>query len=247
MHEAAFGENSPLGQSFFANSLDSLEASDVLSYRAANYTTGNIVATASGIPHATFKAMMECNLHDLPVQPSSVPASPYMGGDIKVRTSTSGLSHLGLGFPIPVGEEQVYCVLFGILSSNLADKAPKGSLKPFFNNYSTGGIMGFYASGSAMEAAGILETVVAEVKDCQRVTSIDGMRAKSRLNMALSLNESSSITCALLHGHSSDFSKVTVAAVSAAASAILKANPSYVVSGTTSGTPSIASINKLMK
>lgn len=247
MHEAAFGENSPLGQSFFANSLDSLAASDVLAYRAANYTTGNIVATASGIPHATFKAMMECNLHDLPVQPSSVPASPYIGGDIKVRTSTSGPSYLGLGFPIPAGEEQTYNVLFGILSSNLAGKAPKGLLKPFFNYYSTGGIMGFYASGSAMQAAAMLETVVTEIKACQKVASIDGMKTKSSLNNALSLNESSSITSALLHGHSSDFSKVTVATVSAAASAILKANPSYVVLGTTSGTPSIASINKLMK
>ena len=106
LHDAAFGESTPLGASLYAGNLDKLCADEVMAFRKAHFTAPRItVAASGGVSHDSLKQMVECYLHAVPAgAASSIPASPYQGGDLKVRADLDGQTCLGLALPVPAGE-----------------------------------------------------------------------------------------------------------------------------------------------
>jgi predicted Zn-dependent peptidase len=104
LHEAAFGEATPLGGSLYAEDLEALDIDDVLAFRSAHFTSGNLTVTATNVNHESLEQVLQCFLHGLPAGKTAATASPYVGGDFRLRTSLGGKSYLGLGFPVPAGE-----------------------------------------------------------------------------------------------------------------------------------------------
>jgi hypothetical protein len=118
-----------------------------------------------------------------------------------------------------------------MLSSRIGSlRLPKNALSAFYAPYASGGIFGFYASGSPSAAAGYLETAVAELKS---IAAGQGNVEGHRLKVAL---ETGAVP-----------KDVVASTITAAASGALKATPSYAVYGTTYGAPSYATISKLVK
>ena len=67
LHEAAYGEGSPLGSSTFALNMNTLSAEDVMSYRAHTYNGNNVTGTDCSItnypyPYPTFTFCCDCDL-----------------------------------------------------------------------------------------------------------------------------------------------------------------------------------------
>jgi predicted Zn-dependent peptidase len=57
LHEAAYGEDSPLGASKYAVTLDKLSVMDIMAYRKANYdVTSMTVSSSGGVPLAQVRA-----------------------------------------------------------------------------------------------------------------------------------------------------------------------------------------------
>jgi predicted Zn-dependent peptidase len=107
IHEAAFGERSPLGSSIYAEDLDSLSPAAVSSFRSTNFVASNLVVSLSGgVPHDQVKKMIETHFCSLPASKNNAvrPASPYIGGDRKVRINLGGETYMSLAFPTPAGE-----------------------------------------------------------------------------------------------------------------------------------------------
>ena len=55
LHEAAYGEDSPLGGSLYAYNLNKLTAEDIMQYRSHNYNANNVTGKTDTvtIAHAT--------------------------------------------------------------------------------------------------------------------------------------------------------------------------------------------------
>ena len=110
MAEAAFGENSPLGASLYAPSLRKLSVSSALQYRARTFVRSNLVVAASGISHSALSPLLEAHAAAVPSGGGQAATEPgagvggYVGGDVKVRTDTDGVSHMSIAFPAPAGE-----------------------------------------------------------------------------------------------------------------------------------------------
>jgi predicted Zn-dependent peptidase len=105
LHEAAYGENTPLGSPVYAPDFDKVCAAEVAAYRKANFTGSRLTVTAVGnVSHDSLKHMIEYWTHGLSSGSGSANNSPYQGGDVRVRTDLGGKTYLGLGFPIPAGD-----------------------------------------------------------------------------------------------------------------------------------------------
>ena len=261
LHEAAYGEGTPLGSPKLASSLDTVSADEAVAYRTANFKSGNVIVTASGISadkHDDLTGLIEKVFAPLSSGTGSRAASPYVGGYSKVKKDVCGQTYLGLAFPTPTGEQaKSYKVLQSILSSKLS-AAPKGAVTSFLSLYSTEGIIGAYAKGTSSAAASsYLEAFVAELKAIAKGVSADDVKAhvaSVSLKDALEV-DSKDATKALLSSSLlgvpitkiSDYSAISASTISAAASKILSSNPSYAVLGNTLGAPSYQQIISKVK
>jgi len=260
IQEAAYGETSPLGSSLYAPSLQALAVPDVLAYRSTHFVKSNIIVTANGISNDRLKEIIDAKGHLIPDGPTTpavaLAPSPYVGGDIKVRVPLSGTSHIALAFPVPSGDaSKPYLVLKALLEAKIVELLICGT--PFLYSFagSSGGLLGVQVSGSASTATGYLEAIVAELKSIAHACpDISILKQKVTLNSFIAL-EGEKTTESLLNSYlqgldavsSSDVRAVTPESVSAAAASVLTSVPSYAVLGTTAGTPSYATINKLLK
>ncbi len=182
LHEAAYGETSPLGGSLFAQNVDRLDYREVLDYRQKHFVADNIVVVASGMSHEKLQSLVEqhvvggklsagasshtdIELEVGQIRMASTPsaalstASPYTGGEAKLRQDLGGESHVGLAFPVPSGEASKP---FLVLNALLAQKF--GEENVFLNNYSRGGLSGYYSFGEAAAVSAQLNAVIAEIK-----------------------------------------------------------------------------------
>jgi len=261
LHEAAYGEGTPLGSPMLATSIDSVCADETMGFRSTNFKSGNIIVTASGISadkHGDLTGLIEKVFAPLTSGTGSKSASPYVGGYVKVKKDICGQTYLGLAFPTPSGEAaKSYKVLESILCSKLSI-SPKGTVTPFLSLYSNEGIIGAYAKGtSSAAAATYLEGYVAELKAIAKGVSSDVVKAhvtSVSLEDALAV-DSKDATKALLSSSISgvpitkisDYSSVSASSVSAAASKMLSSTPSYAILGNTVGAPQYSSIISKVK
>lgn len=148
LHEAAYGELSPMGASFLAEhgDISNLDPEAVLKYRAHQYTAGNVIVSSSGLSHNAAKGLAAKYLSGLPEGASRSAPSPYMGGDAKLKVNCKGHTYGALAFPMI--DYKASNVLRLMLQSNIKKLNLDGELTTFSAPYSSGGLWGFYTSTS---------------------------------------------------------------------------------------------------
>jgi hypothetical protein len=146
---------------------------------------------------------------------------------------------------------------FEVLAAVLAARTASKSIcaGTFSTKYSTGGLVGVRANGDVSIASQQLTNILNELKSIAggATSEVDAVKNKLSLENFIAL-EGSSSTCALLNSvingtspeKAADLRDVSAKAVSDAAAALLKSNPSYAVFGATAGTPSYAAIQKIL-
>jgi len=258
LHEAAYGENTPMGAPALS-SPESLTAADVAAFRKANFSGSNVIVSATGLSIDALKTMAELYLHALPADGSKArlpgAAGGYVGGDMKVRDNSTSSSHLAMAFPVPAKGAEAYGVLHASLTTKIAAMPlPKNTLSAFYLPGAAGGLIGFYANGSAAAATSAMEAAVAELKALAASGPAGSADATKTALAAFSSLESGAAGAGVLLDASArgvspvaDARKVGSQAVAAAAKAALAAAPSYAVYGVTAGTPSYASVVKMTK
>jgi predicted Zn-dependent peptidase len=111
VHEAAYGESSALGHSVFGSDLSKVCVQQVLAYRNANFLRENLVIAASGISADTLKKIVASSsgaFVSKSNKPTTFAASPYVGGEVKVRADLNGSTNLAVAFPVPAGEAGMF-------------------------------------------------------------------------------------------------------------------------------------------
>lgn len=166
LHEAAYGEETPLGSPFLPSKREfkALSAEAVLAFRARTYASSNLIVTASGISAANLKVLLESHLHGLPKggeKAISLPPSPYMGGDVKVKADLEGKTVLGLGFNV-AGAKGAELLVQSLITAKLGKSHHVTS---FCHTYVSSTLLGFVVEGQSPAAASAaLEAIVAELK-----------------------------------------------------------------------------------
>ena len=253
IHEAAYGEGSAFGSSFYASCLSKVCAAEALSFRAAQFKSGGTCLAVSGVEHKIAQAWAETSLQDLAAGSVKAPEVSFVGGDVRLRADTDGVSHVALAFPVPAGAA---AKPFEVLSTTLAHKFVNSSIVPFVVKYSHGGLFGVYVSGQSKDTSASLEQCIAELKSIAggKVGAVEVSKTQLSLSKALQIEGDGASSALLnsLHTGSSlteaaKYGDVTPNTVSAAAASALKGNSAYAVLGSTLGTPSFDKVTKLLK
>ena len=252
IHEAAYGEGTPFGSSFYAPNLKKLSGKEVLNFRSGNLNAGSTFIAASGVEAKSVQTWAETAFQSLSTGNTKAPSAAFQGGDVKIKAETDGMTYSALAFPIPSGDAaRAYEVLERTLASQLAGS----HVSPFIAKYASGGIFGFYSTCNTGETGTKLQSAVAAMKEIAGgKASVDAAKNTLSLRNSIMLEgeQSTSVMINTMRaGLSIDkaakYDDVSQSAVSAAASASLKSNPAYAVLGSTMGTPSYDSIAKMLK
>ena len=183
--EAAYGENTAMGKPEYAPNLKHLAAGEVMAFRDTHYKTGNLIVSASGVPHDTLKSLVDCYFYGMPEGKPTTTAATYSGGDMKVRTDLAGETYMAVGFPAPAGAAST------LLAAKLEDSVAKlGVKKGMLSTVSGNGIIGFLAHGDAAAATKAIEAAVGALKALSTDAGVsDGDKAKATLSNFLTLEE----------------------------------------------------------
>jgi predicted Zn-dependent peptidase len=177
--------------------------------------------------------------------PDAIVSSPYTGGVVRRRADCGGNTYASLAFPAVAGAKgKAYSVLNSMLSSRLSSTSDDLEVSTFLNRHSDGGLLGFYVQSSSK--AGVEDTMAAAINELKQIAaSADATEAKFALTLSNFVAlEGGDAAVALMaeaatQGLSvtdfADLRDVSNEEVSAAAAAVLKANPSYAVLGETYG------------
>ena len=120
LHDASFGENTPLGGSIFSSNLDGLVASDVIHFRNASFCAENVcVAVHSGNADGVGANNMLAELlsSGIPSGQSAVFAAGFTGGEMRVRENIGGDTRASLAFSAPAGNSGT-TIRFGFFNFN---------------------------------------------------------------------------------------------------------------------------------
>lgn len=263
LHEAAYGEGSPMGGSQLAadGNLLNLKPEAALAYRQHQFTANNLVIASSGVRHEQLKKWTATYFADMAAAPAASAATAsavYTGGDAKLKGDFDGKTHLALAFPAPVNSKP-HNVLRTMIGNKISKAATDGEICAFLAPYASGGLWGFTASANSSDAANkLIDSAIAELKavSANTVGAAELDAAKNQLTVQKSsVLESGNATSVLLQAHlakasprdTTNFSNITAADVSAAAKASLAATPSWVVLGKTAGAHNFATIAKKLQ
>ncbi len=138
--EAAFGSTSPLGRALYATPEDvaGLSAATLGDFLGARALGGNVVIAATNMSHATLVAAAQAGgLGSLARggDGAARAAATYVGGDVMVRTTKSGVAHAALALRAPAaGAAGIHAL--GVLAALLGGAVPKGALRQPFAPHS---------------------------------------------------------------------------------------------------------------
>lgn len=251
LHEASFGELTPLGGSVYAESLDKLDELQVLQFATENLDTEKIVVAASGVSHDKVKQLVEAAFNNFVHIPSpKVAPSPFTGGEVRIRKDLDGASYVALGLPASPASYQANKALVQLLQKLLPQ------YEVVYNHHVLGGLIGFYYSGDAVGSQRFVADSVAAVKALSQSAagaSFDAVKTKNLLEHKLSFDGDA--TRALLNatvlkaGDAKSLESLTAQDVSAAAARAYAggAHPGYVVLGKTFGTHVYSAVVNLFK
>lgn len=102
LYEAAYGENTPLGHSFYTVGHHA-SASGLAAYRARTFVGPALTVVGSGVAHAELLSWATALTEALPKGSGAAPAapaSPYVGGEARVKASADHV-FVGLALPAP--------------------------------------------------------------------------------------------------------------------------------------------------
>lgn len=261
LHEAAFGEESPLGAPSHPLNYDNLDTDAVVVYRDNLFVADNIVVAATGVSHDKLKSLVEAHVQggeykapstrnttvelnvsqidkrDTPVVPPA--ASPYVGGVAKQREDLHGDVHTGIAFGTPAGAASK---AYAVLKTHLATKL--GCENVAHHRYTHGGLITVFGNGEVIQSA------IAELKGIA-AGSVDTSAAKNKAALSYFVAlEGENTACTLLNTYligDGDVRSVTKDDVVNAAKAVLKSAPSYAVVGDTGAAPSHAQVTQWWK
>eukprot|EP01006_Ploeotia_vitrea_P019766 TRINITY_DN52006_c0_g1_i1.p1 TRINITY_DN52006_c0_g1~~TRINITY_DN52006_c0_g1_i1.p1 ORF type:complete len:434 (-),score=12.37 TRINITY_DN52006_c0_g1_i1:52-1353(-) len=264
LHEAAYGEATPMGSSQFAEDLSQLKPESILSYRNHQYTANNLIIAGSGLTSEMLKNYTDKYLNDLSNtgdnNNNNNVTYQYSGGDAKLKGNFNGKTYVALAFPSD-SKDKAYNVL-KLLLQNKVNKVTDitkatGEVACFNAPYSKGGLWGVYVCGNSAEVSNkLINTAIQELKGfTNNVPTADLETVKNQLTLEKTAAlESESVTCALLSSHMTstapsdyiNFNTVTANDVQNAAKNSLKAVPTYAVLGKTAGVANYPTIMKLV-
>lgn len=265
LHEAAFGEETPMGSSTraFNGDLKNLTPEAIMSYREHQFTGNNVVVASSGLKHGTVRKLTDKYLSALPKATAAPVDAAYSGGDAKMRADFNGHTYLALAFPVP-SSAKAYNVLRVLLSNKLRKSIDiarnNGEISAFYAPYAKSGLWGFYANGVNVGVANkLIESAIKELRAVSNnnVSAEDLECAKNQLTLQKTAElECEAVTSALLSAHLTNtsprdyanFSAVSSADVVAAAKASVAASttPSWAVLGKTAGALTFPAVVKLL-
>jgi predicted Zn-dependent peptidase len=243
LHEAAYGAGSPLGGATHDPRALTSAVDPVMAFRARTFVPGNLHVCGTGVSHSALSEAVDKHFrfhsggkNALPA--TQLPPSPYVGGDVKVRTS-SEKAWAGIAFPVPAGAA---AGAYYVLHSALSQAAPAGT-RVFHNQYADGGILGFKVEGdSAADASKALEGAIASLK----AVAAAGVTDAAVKNATLGVGDHAALVVHALTGTGSR--GATAAQAAAAAKALLAvARPAYAVYGATAGSASYEAVKNMLK
>jgi predicted Zn-dependent peptidase len=183
LHEASFGENTPLGSSLYAPRLSALAASDVLHYRNALFASENVCVAVHGgslSGDAVTKQLEGLLSTGLPSGKAATFSGGFSGGEMRVRDDMGGATRASLAFAAPAGNAgKAYEVLRAVLNGAVSSRGSHVQTHlhsqthsyrsnsewtdTFFNRYSTTGMVGVNLLGDAKYVSSGLEAFIAEL------------------------------------------------------------------------------------
>jgi hypothetical protein len=101
LHEAAYGEGSPLGSSPFPLDLGNLDVSEVLAFRARQFVAPNVTVIGNGLSADALEKFAS----SIAPGTAAVSESPYVGGTVRRRVDAGGRIHTTLAFPAASGQK----------------------------------------------------------------------------------------------------------------------------------------------
>jgi predicted Zn-dependent peptidase len=236
LHEAAYGENSPLGRAVTNESAAKAEVCDIMAFRSRQFTAGNLTISASGLSHESLRSAVDDAFSGFSGAATSKEASPYTGGDLRVRANTDGVTYAGVAFPVPSGAA---AGAFQALASQLSGL--KG-VAAFHHQYSDSGIFGVRTSGTPAETSANIQSAINAIK------TSGGNGKRAALNAVDSADADGALMNAVLTSVPTNAAqKVSASDVSSAAKAALSAKPAYAVYGNTKGAASYADVQSWCK
>jgi hypothetical protein len=250
IHEAAFGDNTPLGQSFYANSLDNIHGEDVLEFRSKQFLAGNITIAAKGISQDNLTKNISHFFRSLPEGSSELPKSTFVSGFAKTNSFLNGYSGAAFAFPIASGDKGVASVVARAIDNKVSSlRLPKGSVAPFFKQYLNGGIFGYYFVGDIAEVNSNIKAVADQFKSFSAGSAKNQVALSTIEGIHNRCGSSTLYNYANLGLTSSDLDtrNLTDAAIASALSASLKSGPAYAVLGKTRGLHSHNAVSGLFK
>ena len=84
----------------YADNLEKLAEKDSVQYAVDNFVLENVVISGTGVSHDRLKQLVQVSFADLKKGKAVKAASPWVGGDVRIRKDLDGVSHVGIGFPI---------------------------------------------------------------------------------------------------------------------------------------------------
>jgi len=251
LHQAAFGERSPLS-TFYAEDVHTVSEKSVGSYIGHAFHPSNTLVVGSGIAHDVLVAKVQSKLTLESTKPAAASkASPFVGGEERVRVAGSSDTAVAVGFPIKLEDAKSFKVLVTVLQS----RHPQARF--FANIYHHGGLFGFFLETSGDHSTAALTAAINELKAVStgpNAGEISNAKAQLTLKTLLDLESNhapSTIIAAATTNTSittiADYSGVTAETVAAAAGSALKANPALAVYGQTFNAPRHATLVSLLK
>jgi predicted Zn-dependent peptidase len=258
LHEAAYGDGTPMGSSLYASDLKKLDVGDVMEYRLRNFKTNNLTVLANGLALTSLETSVKSFLPSSETPSLTSIPSNFTGGSVRVRADLAGDTHVAVAFPAQAGSAgKAYTVLKEVLASRLKGSNSVGNYASVFSiPYSDGGLIGAYcASSSVAGAEELISKVVRELKAI--ATSCDVAMAANKVTLSnmMALEGGCAAADIMLAAsvqgldtmEYADVRDVTAKEVSAAAAAMLKSNPAIAVLGATYGLKSFDSIKSSMQ
>lgn len=238
IHQAAYGNDTPLGRTFYVNP-KKLTDEDLRAYTANLYTAGNMTIVGAGVSHDALVAAAEKAFGSTTGSSTTPAAAKFVGGASLTRTDCSG-THVALTFD--AGSSRAEAAVFGELVSRQLGGI---SARPFNINFSDSNLFGVH--GASSDSCQLTEQIVQALKAASSSSdaSIDAAKLAVKTQQAFAVEHPIGAVGALVSGTPS-VDGVDAASVKSFASALLKSTPAFSAVGNTLFTPSHASVSAML-
>jgi len=242
IHEAAYGQGTPLGNSYYTKG----DGAGLGSYIQGLYVPSNMTLVGAGLSHA---ALVEAAGALFPAATNSdapVAASPVVGGTATLKAD-SPLTHVAVAFPgAAVGSKDYFTAL--VYRQAVCVAAGPG-VSAFSVSYTDSGLVGLYGCGVPSAAGALTEDMVKALNAPLSEADILASKTAVKTQLLVAAEDATALAPALASsGAAADGSgidSVTAKDVQAFAKAVVKGNVSLATVGPAAAVPSYSSLVKM--